>query len=235
MHKTPSILLALVATATSLSLLSTPVRDDLGGRSTFDLESESGIVEVAYLESTGSQYYLFPEAINGIDCFILPQSNVSYSHGQSVGRFNGGSRTDGIVSMTLHGYGLSVYNGGISSQVITHNLSRDHLFHVVVWGTVVDVDDIAYTMGGAWAAESFFRNVPFALFGSYRIDTETVQPQSCRIGRCALYIGNTLLYDLVPVRFKGIGYMLDTLTGELLANQGTGEFILGPDIAPLEY
>ena len=225
MHKLLTLCSALVATATSLS---SPVRDNLAGRSIFDTDLSSGIVEVAYLESTGTQYYLFPEAINGIDCYILPQANSFYDRGQSVGRFNGGSRCDGIVFATRYNYGLSVINGGNSSVVYTYDMSRDHLFHVVVHGTAVDVDGIAYTMGAGWSVS--LRNTPFALFGSYRTDTKVVQTQSCRIGRCALYVGDTLLYDLVPVRFDGIGYMLDTLSGELFRNQGSGSFIIGPDL-----
>ena len=226
MHK--FLTLCSVLVATTASLFASPVRDDLAGRSVFDTDSGSGIVEVAYLESTGEQYLLFSEAIDGIDCYILPQSNKVYNHGQSVGRSNGGSRCDGIVFVLARDRGLCVYNGSNASPVYTFDMSRDHLFHVVVHGTAVEVDGISYTMGAGWSVS--LRNTPLALFGSYRTDTKVVQTQSCRIGRCALYVGDTLLYDLVPVRFDGIGYMLDTLTGELLTNQGTGSFIIGPDL-----
>ncbi len=228
MHKFLTLSLAIVATATCLSLLSAPIRDNLTGRSIFDTDSDIGIVEVAYLESTGTQYYLFPEAINGINCYILPQANRTYDQGQSIGRFNGGSRSDGIVFQTIDRRGLSVMNSGNSSPVTTYDMRRDHLFHVIVHGNAVEVDYTSYTMGAGWS--SYYKITPFALFGSYRTDTKSIQTQSCRIGRCVLYIDDTLLYDLVPVRIGGMGCFYDLISGELFFNQGTGDFIIGPDL-----
>lgn len=45
-----------------------------------------------------------------------------------------------------------------------------------------------------------------------------------------IYDNNTLLLDLIPVRKDGVGYMYDTISKRFFGNQGTGEFILGPDI-----
>jgi len=209
--------------------LSSPIRDNSAARN-LGYISDSEIVPIAYLESTGEQYLLLPEAIDGIDCFILPQANYYHYQGQSVGRYNGASRTDAIVFQRQNGYGLSVSNGS-NSPVYTYDMSRNHLFHVVVHGTAVDVDGIAYTMGAAWASNpSAFKTSPFALFGSYRTDTKLVQTQSCRIGRCALYVGDELLYDLVPMRKGSEGFFLDLVSGDLYRNQGSGSFIIGPDL-----
>jgi hypothetical protein len=41
--------------------------------------------------------------------------------------------------------------------------------------------------------------------------------------------GETIL-DLIPVRVGDVGYMYDRVSGQLFGNQGTGEFVLGPDI-----
>lgn len=35
--------------------------------------------------------------------------------------------------------------------------------------------------------------------------------------------------DLIPVRLGDVGYMLDTISGELFGNEGIGSFIVGPD------
>lgn len=40
---------------------------------------------------------------------------------------------------------------------------------------------------------------------------------------------NTAKIDLIPVRKNGIGYMYDKVSGQLFGNQGTGQFIIGPD------
>lgn len=36
-------------------------------------------------------------------------------------------------------------------------------------------------------------------------------------------------FDLLPVRKGNIGYMYDRVSGQLFGNQGTGDFIIGPD------
>ena len=43
-----------------------------------------------------------------------------------------------------------------------------------------------------------------------------------------------LLLDLIPVRKDGVGYMYDRVSGQLLGNSGTGDFIIGPD-KPYDY
>ena len=37
------------------------------------------------------------------------------------------------------------------------------------------------------------------------------------------------IIDLIPVRKRSIGYMYDRVSGQLFGNQGTGDFIIGPD------
>lgn len=44
-----------------------------------------------------------------------------------------------------------------------------------------------------------------------------------------IYEGNNLVLDLIPVRVGQVGYMYDKVSGQLFGNQGTGDFILGPD------
>lgn len=44
------------------------------------------------------------------------------------------------------------------------------------------------------------------------------------------YEYNNLIMDLIPVRIGDIGYMYDKVSGKLFGNEGTGEFILGPDV-----
>ena len=40
----------------------------------------------------------------------------------------------------------------------------------------------------------------------------------------------TTLFDGIPVRVGQVGYMYDRVSGQLFGNQGTGDFILGPDV-----
>lgn len=45
-----------------------------------------------------------------------------------------------------------------------------------------------------------------------------------------IYEGEQLVMDLRPVRKGTTGYMYDKVSGRLFGNQGTGEFVLGPDV-----
>ena len=44
-----------------------------------------------------------------------------------------------------------------------------------------------------------------------------------------IFNNNRLILDLIPVKKDGIGYMYDKISNQLFSNQGTGNFILGPD------
>lgn len=45
-----------------------------------------------------------------------------------------------------------------------------------------------------------------------------------------LYDAGELVRDYIPVRVGTTGYLYDKVSGELFGNQGTGDFILGPDL-----
>ena len=51
-----------------------------------------------------------------------------------------------------------------------------------------------------------------------------------KIGKTSITIDNTLVLDFIPVRKNGVGYMYDSISGELFGNAGTGDFILGNDV-----
>ena len=53
--------------------------------------------------------------------------------------------------------------------------------------------------------------------------------KNIRFGRVRIEHGNIPVRDFIPVRVGNIGYMYDRVSGELFGNQGTGEFIIGPD------
>ena len=38
-----------------------------------------------------------------------------------------------------------------------------------------------------------------------------------------------VLADMIPVRVGSVGYMYDRVSGQLFGNDGTGDFIVGPD------
>jgi len=54
-----------------------------------------------------------------------------------------------------------------------------------------------------------------------------------RISSCKIYEDAELVRDFIPVRRGTTGYMYDKVSGKLFGNSGTGEFVLGPDVNPV--
>ena len=79
-------------------------------------------------------------------------------------------------------------------------------------------------------SESFTNAVTMALFAHKNASSETVE----RYGFMKLYSikfvrNNVTILDLVPVRVGTIGYMYDKVSGNLMGNETSTPFILGPD------
>lgn len=52
---------------------------------------------------------------------------------------------------------------------------------------------------------------------------------SARLHACKIWDGDMPIRDFIPVRVGNVGYMYDKVSGQLFGNQGTGQFIIGPD------
>ena len=50
-----------------------------------------------------------------------------------------------------------------------------------------------------------------------------------------IYVAGTLVRDYIPVRKGNAGYLYDRVSGALFGNAGTGDFVLGQDVVPVEY
>ena len=75
-------------------------------------------------------------------------------------------------------------------------------------------------------AESILSLPGFRLFGSY----QNTSRYPIAFHKVKITAGTTVLYNLVSVRKDGVGYMYDTISGELFGNDGTGSFTLGSDV-----
>lgn len=204
-----------------------PVKSMIGAYGISSVNEDSGIVEVEYLESTGTQYILLNTYVDGFDGWLLPENNNSYG---AVGIWNGGARADTIRWTSLRDRGWSFVNGNNSGNVFTFDMTYQ-LSRCIIDGTSCFVNGTYYQMGLGW--NLYFLNQYFALFGCYHRDGY-VSTQSCKIGRCKLYLKGNVIYDFVPVRFlnednRWEGAMYDNVNGELFRNQGTGMFVIGPD------
>lgn len=75
----------------------------------------------------------------------------------------------------------------------------------------------------------------FWLFKDHRTSSTNVIEYPLRIKHLKLYENDILVRDFIPVRKDTTGYMYDKVSGTLFGNKGSGDFILGDDIIPIEY
>ena len=66
----------------------------------------------------------------------------------------------------------------------------------------------------------------FRVFGGYRNSNR----YPCKIYNFKITVGDSLVYNLIPVRKDGVGYMYDKISKELYGNSGSGSFTYGDDV-----
>ena len=95
------------------------------------------------------------------------------------------------------------------------------------------VDQTSNALGSTPTASSA---QTFWLFKDHRSSSEaTAISYPLQIKYLQLYCNGVLVRHFIPVRVGTTGYMYDKVTKQLFGNQGTGDFILGSDIIPIEY
>ena len=185
--------------------------------------------EIEYLQSSGNQWIEIESvkynASNSyrIECGVMNLMNLyggryngwdaggafgflnKYTDGS--GNFFGPTSVDTYADITL------VINSGSSSQ---SNMT-----------VVVNSDSYSNSRGhgslGIYASNKGYHL--FAMYSSGSVIKNTFE----RIYYCKLYINDSLVCDLIPVRIEQDGYLFDKISGTLFSNQGRGDFILGPD------
>lgn len=207
---------------------SQPTRSNVAGSSIAKDSIADSMVEVAWLESTGQQYIVFDEKVDGFEGWRLPENS---NNAGCVGIWNNGARGDTFKWMSLYGRGWTISNGSLDSIY-----SYDTLYafsYVSINETNVVMNGNRYAIAHPWGL--YFNTAKFALFGVYNTKLMTVSTQACKIGACKLYCNGEMLHDLVPVKFKnadGIweGAFIDLISEDmpLVKNQGDGMFVVGP-------
>ena len=191
--------------------------------------------EVEYLESDGTQY---------IDTGILGKESIKL-----YARFNYPNASSATGSGRLFGSRqTSLSNAfavGISSGIVAANNNKmfvcfdsqpyyiiDAVFDINTWHEIsfgasdIELDGLSY--GSQYTSTPFTTPQTLKLFG---FDNDgTLRYGRVRVSSYKIWDGTTLLQDLVPVRKNGVGYMYDRVSGQLFGNDGTGNFIIGPDV-----
>ena len=202
--------------------LSSPIRDNSAARN-LDYISDSEIVPIAYLESTGEQY------IN-TGFLVVPFLSIEIDAqlmSPIVPNFGG----RGASWNTMHCFASSGgnYGYGIGGKVYTFaDFDPTERFTLVynARSALLTIDGFE-PQSINWNFSS--TSIDYTLFGYNLNGTVTCSNWRIYSFKCYNYrTGKSL--NLIPVRVGSVGFMLDQVSGTLFGNMGYGDFILGPDL-----
>lgn len=105
----------------------------------------------------------------------------------------------------------------------------------------IDFNQNAVYFDGAllhtFAASTFSSPSPLYI-GTSSIYENGTPASQCLIGNIyafQVYVDGILVRDYIPVRKGNVGYLYDRVSGKLFGNAGTGDFVLGPYVVPVEW
>ena len=183
--------------------------------------------EVEYLESSGTQYidtgYSFNSATDKVELvfeLLTTTPNYKWIFGAyDTKRFAIGSGDN--VDRRTFGYNAST--SYISSTYYTNGA------HIL----------LADSTGASIDGHRFFGFADFSTISHILLYTIPLDPSSycsnARIWSYKHYRNGVLVRDYIPVRKGTVGYLYDRVSGKLFGNAGTGDFVLGPDVVPVEW
>ena len=186
--------------------------------------------EVEYLESTGTQWIdtrvtmtddLFDSAETTIT--VMPTGQPSGTHNF----FGDGTAWHlGYTFGYYTDYKLQASNGFNATQLpIKFSNTLPKTLTVNKNGFAIDSEVATIN-----AKSSRSTSGTLILFGCRRNGVFfTTTPFAGRIYSAKMVSNGVSIFDFIPVRVGTVGYMYDRVSGQLFGNQGTGDFIIGPD------
>jgi len=196
--------------------------------------------EIEYLQNSSIYEYIDTgistyNSMIGIDCVI---NLGDYEHDKWVLGYNNYQGADtggfqiGLYSDQLY---ASMYNSyktvGSFVKINYDNTNKNDWYHIIMncLDTVVDINNNLSSNTQIYDFGINGGNI--YLYGrNGSLDHSQYVKVGSKIASCKLYKDNNILVrDFIPVRKDGVGYMFDKVTKQLFGNNGTGEFILGPD------
>lgn len=192
--------------------------------------ARSRMVEVEYLESTGTQYvdtgFVATSNSNVEVEFALAsiKSGSIFGARRRLGVSTFGARIMPYQSVPRYrwDYGSTdVYLTSVDVTVGRHTLATS--------GNKITYDSsVSATVPSAFSP-SGLNIVIFALNENGSINTYS---NGLRVCRFSILDAGVLVRDFIPVRVGRVGYLYDRVSGQLFGNAGTGDFVIGPDKTP---
>lgn len=187
--------------------------------------------EVEYLQSSGTQW---------IDTGIIPNSEHKYEVTVSktadntaevvpLGSWN--AWQNAMFGSDIKNSTVGIYllwgGGNHQTNIITNDWITLYGEKGLSKATLISTGEI---LAARQFSATFTCNQSAYLFALNR-NGSVAYRGSCKISRAKIWNGDTLVRDFIPVRVGSVGYMYDKVSGQLFGNAGTGNFVLGQDVA----
>lgn len=186
--------------------------------------------EVEFLESTGTQY-INTGIVCNIDYTIEIEALVtSYKQEGLLGSRQSSSSKQHCLIFPSDKNQLR-YSCRDTSNLAAYMLFVD--FSLNTWHNVIIKYNNLYLDGVAY---TYSKATRFTIPHVYYLFAVNTNGRATNFG--TKYIrklkisdtNNKVLIDMIPVRKGNVGYMFDRVSGKLFGNNGTGAFVIGPDI-----
>lgn len=180
--------------------------------------------EVEYLESTGTQW---------IDTGIKPNNNTHTQLLLQLTNINAPTILDAKTSWSLNAYTVGFWDGGYvaSAYGASGPLPPQGQVRWTLDKILIDFDKRNISIGNLFSttftSQTFECEKSLFIFKSH----SAYAPAEMKLYYCKIYDNDVITRDIIPVRVGSIGYMYDRVSHKLFGNKGTGNFILGPDVA----
>ena len=188
--------------------------------------------EVEYIESTGTQYIVLPITFNpsdSVDAIFSLKQNDHDKYMVSTRPWNSPSGTRFAMGQYPRLFACAFGSAGTPDTRLLPQTDNDWNLHVwTYYNYMFSIEDIGISSDVS-SIRFNGESSPVCLFWGYNAPTK---------GRMTLYRhvkGGYVAIWLVPVRFTNEfgeteGAMYDRVSNSLFPNQGTGSFIIGPDL-----
>ena len=179
---------------------------------------------VAYIEGTGRQKIEIPVSVIGGDDFAV--GIRLYCKSTTATGFLFHSNTSPAINSQQYSYDDSSNTIMFGSTIGGNATKGGSSMSVGEW------HDYELSTSGK-TVDGIFTSLPRTItsFSSLFLMAYTSSNgYPYRLSSCYINHNGVRIYDMIAVRIGTVGYMYDTVSGELFGNVGSGTFILGPDI-----
>lgn len=191
--------------------------------------------EIEYLESTGTQYI-----DTGVESFTneSPDAEKTITYTGTVARLTNSGyclHTNTFTSSAWWGTNGDKWRLGDNNSATTFTTGKMYNVHVYTTGRTDDkswmsVDGTEVLRTTRYSSRNTAASI-YLFAARTSASGSSAFGGSWRIAHLRIYVGTTLVRDLIPVRVGQTGYMYDRVSRKLFGNKGTGAFNLGPDVA----